>query len=111
MQVDITSRQMDITPAIREYIESRVAKLEKWKTQLIRPHFILHKVPQGFSVDAKIGTPFGELVASAEARDMYEAVNLLEEKLARQLNKIQHKSESFRKEERLKDSFEGKNPY
>lgn len=105
MQVDITSKQMEITPAIREYVETRVAKLEKWKTQLMSPHFILHKVPQGFKVDATIGTPLGDLVASAEAKDMYEAINDLEEKLARQLNKLQHKKEATRKEERLKDSF------
>ncbi len=111
MKVDITSKQMEITPAIREYVESRLEKLEKWQTQLINPHFILHKDPQGFSVDANIGTVHGELVAHAEAKDMYEAINLVEEKLARQLNKAQHKSESFRKEERLKDEFEGKNPY
>ncbi len=106
MQVDITSKQMEITPAIREYVESRVEKLEKWKTQLINPHFVLNKVPQGFSVDATIGTPLGELIAGAVAEDMYVAINELEEKLARQLNKLQHKNESFRKEERLKDSFE-----
>ncbi len=96
MNINITSKQMDITPAIREHIESRLAKLEKWQTQLINPHFILHKDPQGFSVDATIGTVYGDLIAHAEAKDMYEAINLVEEKLARQLNKAQHKNESFR---------------
>lgn len=108
MTINITSKQMDITPAIRAYIEERVVKLEKWKTQLINPHFVLHKVPQGFSVEAGMGTPFGDLFASATAEDMYKAINEVEEKLARQLNKLQHKSESYRAEERLKDSFEGK---
>ncbi len=109
MQVDITSKQMDITPAIREYVESRVQKLEKWKTQLINPHFVLRKEPQGFGVDARIGTPYGELVASAEHHDMYAAINEVEDKLARQLNKAQHKSESFRKEERRVDEMKGEN--
>ncbi|MDO4627212.1 MAG: ribosome-associated translation inhibitor RaiA [Pasteurellaceae bacterium] len=105
MTLNITSKQMDITPAIREHIEGRLAKLSKWHTQLINPHFILAKTPQGFAVEAAIGTPNGDLFASSEASDMYKAINEVEEKLERQLNKLQHKSESRRADERLKDSF------
>ena len=59
MTLNITSKQMEITPAIREHVEGRLAKLEKWHTQLISPHFVLSKVPNGFSVEASIGTPLG----------------------------------------------------
>ena len=48
MTVNITSKQMDITPAIRAHVEERLAKLDKWQTQLINPHFILNKTPKGF---------------------------------------------------------------
>ena len=99
-------QQMEITPAIREHVEGRLAKLEKWHTQLISPHFVLSKVPNGFSVEASIGTPLGNLLATATADDMYKAINEVEEKLERQLNKLQHKGESRRADERLKDSFE-----
>ena len=106
MTLNITSKQMEITPAIREHVEGRLAKLEKWHTQLINPHFVLSKVPSGFSVEASIGTPLGNLLATATADDMYKAINEVEEKLERQLNKLQHKGESRRADERLKDSFE-----
>ncbi|MDO4429728.1 MAG: ribosome-associated translation inhibitor RaiA [Lonepinella koalarum] len=106
MTVNITSKQMDITPAIRAHVEDRLAKLEKWQTQLINPHFILSKTPSGFAVEASIGTPNGNLLATAESDDMYKAINEVEEKLERQLNKIQHKGESRRATERLKDSFD-----
>ena len=106
MTPNITSKQMEITPAIREHVEERLAKLVKWQTQLINPHFVLNKVPNGFAVEASIGTPLGNLLASATSDDMYKAINEVEEKLERQLNKLQHKSESRRADERLKDSFE-----
>ena len=106
MTLNITSKQMEITPAIRAHVEGRLAKLEKWHTQLIIPHFVLSKVPIGFSVEASIGTPLGNLLATATADDMYKAINEVEEKLERQLNKLQHKGESRRADERLKDSFE-----
>ncbi len=49
--------------------------------------------------------PLGNLLASATSDDMYKAINEVEEKLERQLNKLQHKSESRRANERLKRFF------
>jgi len=43
MTVNITSKQMDITTAIRDHVEDRLKKLEKWQTQLINPHIVLSK--------------------------------------------------------------------
>lgn len=43
MTMNITSKQMEITPAIRQHVADRLAKLEKWQTHLINPHIILSK--------------------------------------------------------------------
>ncbi|PLR40906.1 ribosomal subunit interface protein [Chimaeribacter californicus] len=97
MTVNITSKQMDITDAIRQHVEDRLAKLDKWQTQLINPHVVLSKEPNGFQADATISTPnSGPLVASARHDDMYAAVNEMISKLERQLNKAQHKDEARR---------------
>lgn len=94
MTLSITSKQMDITPAIRRYLEDKFSKLDKWRALLINPHFILSKEPDGFIVDATIATKGTPLVASAKHIDMYAAINDLIGKLEKQLNKIQHKGES-----------------
>lgn len=52
MTMNITSKQMEITPAIRQHVADRLAKLDKWQTHLINPHIILSKEPQGFIADA-----------------------------------------------------------
>ncbi|MGL5758511.1 ribosome-associated translation inhibitor RaiA [Plesiomonas sp.] len=105
MNVNITSKQMDITPAIREHVEDRLAKLEKWQTPLIKPHVILGKNPQGeFIAEANIGIANGQLVASAQHIDMYAAINEMLLKLERQLNKLQHKNESRRSTQSVKES-------
>ncbi|MDY4382371.1 ribosome-associated translation inhibitor RaiA [Pectobacterium brasiliense] len=96
MTINITSKQMDITPAIRQHVEDRLSKLDKWQTQLINPHIILSKEPQGFVADATISTSNGPLVASAKHDDMYAAINELITKLERQLDKLQHKGEARR---------------
>lgn len=47
MTMNITSKQMEITPAIRQHVADRLAKLEKWQTHLINPHIILSKSHKG----------------------------------------------------------------
>ncbi|MDT0178536.1 ribosome-associated translation inhibitor RaiA [Enterobacter sp. BRE11] len=96
MILNITSKQMEITAAIRDHVEDRLAKLEKWQAHLINPHIVLSKAPKEFVADATINTPNGTLVASAKHEDMYTAINDLIGKLERQLNKVQHKSEARR---------------
>lgn len=103
MTLSITSKQMDITPAIRSYIEEKFTKLDKWRAQLINPHFILLKEPDGFIIDATIATKGSPLVASAKHDDMYIAVNDLINKLEKQLNKLQHKGEAKRASESIKN--------
>ncbi|AXF75136.1 ribosome-associated translation inhibitor RaiA [Erwinia tracheiphila] len=103
MVLNITSKQMDITPAIRQHVEERLAKLEKWQTHLINPHIVLSKEPKEFVADATINTPNGPLIASAKHEDMYTAINELINKLGRQLNKVQHKSEARRAAASVKD--------
>ncbi|HAI04438.1 MULTISPECIES: ribosome-associated translation inhibitor RaiA [Pantoea] len=103
MILNITSKQMEITAAIRNHVEDRLAKLEKWQTDLINPHIVLSKEPKEFVADATINTPNGTLVASAKHEDMYTAINDLIAKLERQLNKVQHKSEARRASASVKD--------
>lgn len=102
MTLNITSKQMDITPAIRSHIEEKFAKLDKWHVELINPHIVLSKEPESFVVDATLGTKGNPLVASAKHDDMYTAINDLIAKLERLLSKSQHKPASRRAMETLK---------
>ena len=104
MVLNITSKHMEITPAIRQHVEDRLAKLEKWQTDLIKPHIVLSKEPKEFVADATINTPNGHLVASGRSEDMYVAINELINKLERQLNKVQHKGEARRAATSVKEA-------
>ncbi|SFN69762.1 ribosome-associated inhibitor A [Izhakiella capsodis] len=103
MILNITSKQMEITEAIRRHVEERLAKLEKWQIHLINPHIVLSKESNEFVADANINTPNGALFASAKHIDMYSAINDLISKLEKQLNKAQHKGEARRSHSNLKD--------
>ncbi|ASV33712.1 ribosome-associated translation inhibitor RaiA [Candidatus Hamiltonella defensa] len=108
MIVNITGKDIDITPSISERINERFKKLDKWKAQLIHARVVMNKARNGFKVDATIGVPHRSLFASAEDPDMYAAINEVFNKLERQLNKIQHKEESRRNIKNVKDiEYEG----
>ncbi|EEV24504.1 ribosome-associated inhibitor A [Actinobacillus minor 202] len=93
MSLNISSKQMEVTPAIRTHIEERLAKLDKYHTQLINPHFMIHKQPNSYEVEATIGSPLGDLIAKAVNEDLYNAINDVEKKLEAQLIKLKEKKE------------------
>ncbi|AWI51606.1 ribosome-associated inhibitor A [Actinobacillus minor NM305] len=93
MSLNISSKQMEVTPAIRTHIEERLAKLDKYHTQLINPHFMIHKQPNSYEVEATIGSPLGDLIAKAVNEDLYNAINEVEKKLESQLIKLKEKKE------------------
>lgn len=101
MTINISSKQMEVTPAIRTHIEERLAKLEKWQTQLINPHFMIHKLPNSYEVEASMGTPNGDLFAKAQDEDLYKAINEVEHKLEVQLNKQKEKNVAHRTDNSL----------
>ncbi|MDN3699594.1 MULTISPECIES: ribosome hibernation-promoting factor, HPF/YfiA family [Vibrio] len=99
MKVQITGKNIDITSAIREHIEAKFKKLEKWQVDIIGCQTSFSEEPnKQKKFEAIITVPKGQLVASAVNEDLYKAVNEVEQKLERQLNKLRHKPEARRSE-------------
>ncbi|AEH33930.1 Ribosome-associated factor Y [Vibrio anguillarum 775] len=97
MKVTITGKNIDITSAIRTHIESKFKKLEKWQVDIIGCQASFSEEPNKQKrFEAIITVPKGQLVASATHEDLYAAINEVEQKLERQLNKLRHKPEARR---------------
>lgn len=97
MRINITGKNIEITSAIREHIESKFKKLEKWQVDIISCQTAFSEEPnKQMKFEATITVPKGKLVASAVHEDLYAAVNEVEQKLERQLNKLRHKPEARR---------------
>ena len=103
MRIDTYGQQIEITPALRDYVQSKLGRLER--------HFD-HK-PIEVKVQLRVDKPLhcaeatvslaGSRTAHADASgpDMYAAIDLLADKLDRQLMK--HK-------EKVVDHHRGENP-
>ncbi|SJL85272.1 ribosome hibernation-promoting factor, HPF/YfiA family [Vibrio palustris] len=97
MKLNITGKNIDVTSAIRNHIESKFKKLEKWQVDLISCQATFSEEPnKQKKFEASIRVPKGQLTASAVHEDLYVAINEVEQKLGRQLNKYSHKHEAKR---------------
>ncbi|OEF22563.1 ribosome hibernation-promoting factor, HPF/YfiA family [Vibrio rumoiensis] len=97
MTINVTGKNIEVTSSIREYIEAKFKKLEKWQIELIHCQATISTEPGNQQkIEATITVPKGQLVASASHEDLYKAINEAEHKLERQLNKLSHKPEAKR---------------
>jgi putative sigma-54 modulation protein len=100
MQITITGQHIDITQALRAYIESKFARLERHFDNMTNIHVVLNVEKERQMAEATIHVSRGKLFANDEHSDMYAAIDGLVDKLDRQLKK--HK-------EKLTDHHRGEN--
>lgn len=91
MQLNLTGLNVEITEPLREFVNSKFAKLEHYFDHINQVYIVL-KVEKVMQVaDATLRVNGGELHATAAAEDMYAAIDGLIDKLARQLTKHKDK--------------------
>lgn len=89
MQIDITGHQIDVTPPLRDYVQGKLEKLERHFDHLLDAHVILTVEKLDHKAEATIQAAGRKLFADAHAEDMYAAIDLLVDKLDRQV--VKHK--------------------
>ncbi|MDF1645511.1 MAG: ribosome-associated translation inhibitor RaiA [Legionellaceae bacterium] len=96
MEINFTGHQVEITDALKAFTEEKFGKLSRHFDRItaINVTFNVEKLRQ--IVDATILIPKSELHASAEAENMYTAIDELVGKLDRQLIKHKEKMDSHR---------------
>ena len=89
MQINLSGHHIEITDPMRDFVNSKFAKLERHFEQInnVQVTLTVEKLKQ--IAEAKLNINGGELFANSEHDDMYAAIDLLMDKLDRQL--IKHK--------------------
>lgn len=100
MQISISGQHIDITQALRAYIENKFARLERHFDNMTNIHVVVSVEKERQMAEATIHVNRGKLFANTEHSDMYAAIDGLVDKLDRQLKK--HK-------EKLTDHHRGEN--
>ena len=94
MQMDIRGRNIDITDALKEYTTKRLSKLEKYIEDARIAQVALSVEGERHKVEVTI--PLNGVILRGEvtSEDMYSAIDLVEEKLEKQIEK--HKTKLFK---------------
>ncbi|WP_195940039.1 ribosome hibernation-promoting factor, HPF/YfiA family [Romboutsia sp. 1001713B170131_170501_G6] len=88
MSVKIISKHVKVTEAIREKIESKFEKLEKYINDDFDVHVKIDVKRKNQSIEATVYTKHGTIVRAEECQeDLYSAIDLLYDKLYKQLRK------------------------
>ncbi|MDP4163162.1 MAG: ribosome-associated translation inhibitor RaiA [Bacillota bacterium] len=98
MNYNIRGENIEVTPAIREYVEKKISKLERYFTETPEANVNVNlKFYQDKTSKVEVTIPMPHLVLRAEETnvDMYAAVDLITDKLERQIRK--HKTKVNRK--------------
>ncbi|AUX92093.1 ribosome hibernation promoting factor [Mixta gaviniae] len=91
MQLNITGQHIEITPALREFVNTKFAKLTQFSDRITQVHIVLKVERVQQIAEATLHVSGGELHATSEANDMYAAIDGLIDKLARQLTRHKDK--------------------
>jgi putative sigma-54 modulation protein len=92
MQLDITGHQIDLTDALQQHVRGKMRKLERHSDEITHMHVVLNIEKHSHQAEATAHVPGAELFANADAEDMYAAIDLLADKIDRQLLKRKEKN-------------------
>lgn len=92
MQINVSGHHVEVTPALREYVQSKFDRLQRHFDQITNTDvtLVVEKLIQ--KAEATIHVSGADLFATSESEDMYAAIDTLAGKLDRQL--IKHKEKS-----------------
>jgi len=91
MQINVTGQHLDITDSLRDYVTTKLAKLERHIDTVTSGHVILSVEKLRQKAEATIHINGATLFAEAEDENMYAAIDALTDKLDRQVKKHKEK--------------------
>ena len=91
MQISVSGQHLEITESLRDYVTSKLGKLERYFDKVTNVHAILSVEKLRQKAEATIHINGANLFAEAENEDMYAAIDALADKLDRQLKKHKEK--------------------
>lgn len=92
MNVNIAGQHVQLSDALKEYVNSKLVRLERHFDHLINANVVLSVEKLRHKAEATIHSRGANLHAEATEKDMYAAIDLLADKLDRQTHKLKEKT-------------------
>ncbi len=91
MKISMTGRHLEVTPNLREYAEKRISRLEKYFHQVIDVGVIMSIEKLDHIVELLVNGDGVQFHAIEKAGDMYSSIDLLTDKMEKQIVKFKEK--------------------
>jgi len=92
MQLSITGHHVEITPALRSYVEKKLGRIMRHFDHVIDTHFVMTVEKLQHKAEATVHVRGGTIHALASEEDMYAAIDALADKLERRVRKHKEKT-------------------
>ena len=95
MNLNVSGHHLEVTPAIRGYVQGKLERVKRHFDHVIDAHVILSVDKLRQKAEVTLHVPGRELHCTCEHPDLYAAIDLLADKLDRQV--LKHKGKHSRR--------------
>lgn len=94
MHIQITAKNIDLTDAIRSYVNKKIGKVKKYFDQVIEVHVVLEVQKNLHTAEVLVNAKGVFLKGLEKSEDLYASIDLAVDKIERQLVKYKEKIQS-----------------
>ena len=95
MNLNVSGHHLEVTPAIRDYVRAKIERVTRHFDQVIDAHVILTVDKLRQKAEVTLHVRGKELHCESDDEDLYAAIDLLADKLDRQV--LRYKDKRFEK--------------
>jgi putative sigma-54 modulation protein len=100
MNINITGHHIEVTPAIHDYVVNKLDRVIRHFDHVTSVHVILSVAKLRQKAEATLHVRGKDITASAEEEDLYAAIDAMEDKLDRQVQKHKEKTSNHSHDKR-----------
>jgi putative sigma-54 modulation protein len=107
MQIKVTGQQIEVTQALRDYVNEKIGRVSRHFEKTIEAHVVLGVEKLKHHAEATIKASQRTIHAEADGIDMYAAIDVLSDKLDTQVRKHKEKLKDHHRAEAQKATRQG----
>ena len=96
MNLSVSGHHLEVTPALRSYVQDKIGRVTRHFDHVIDAHVILTANKLGQKAEVTLHVPGKDLHCESEEGDLYAAIDVLADKLDRQVLKYKDKLQNPR---------------
>jgi putative sigma-54 modulation protein len=111
MELTITARHTELTPAISDYVNKKLARIERHRMDIIWAQVILSVEKRRHSAEIIMHCPGNTYRTQSEAGDLYSAIDFVADKLDVLLKREKERLRSRREIKKIKATLKASQPH